>query len=281
MKLNFFKGILLKKILIIGASGFIGNALYKELNSYFDTYGTFHTDHDFYEKNQKFYQYDMELEDVSILLNSLKPTIIISTVRGNFNAQIDMHQRIIQWIKVHRCKLIFISSANVFDTFSNYPSYEYDKTLSDSVYGRFKIKIENALMRLPTNKYVIARVPMVFGSNTPRVQELKTMHSLDAPIEVFPNVILNVTSILKLTLQIHYIINRNKKGIFHLGSIDLIYHQDLIEEICDLLKLEEPIYKKVFDSNNDRYLAVLPRDNVLPKNLQTITKEVIQSILLK
>ncbi|WP_344928092.1 sugar nucleotide-binding protein [Aquimarina addita] len=271
----------MKKILIIGASGFIGNAFYKELNSYFDTYGTYHTDNDFYDKNQKFYQYDMELEDITILLESLKPTLIISAVRGNFNAQVDMHQRVIQWVQSHRCKLIFISSANVFDTFSNYPSYEYDKTFSESVYGRFKIKIENALMRIPTNKYVIARVPMIFGSGTPRVQELKTLHSLEAPIEVFPNVILNVTSIQKLTQQIHYIINRNKKGVFHLGSTDLIYHQDLIEEICDILQLKKTIYKKVFDSNNDRYLAVLPRDNVLPKNLQTTTKEVIASVMLK
>jgi len=271
----------LKKILIIGASGFIGNALYKELNSYFDTYGTYHMDNDFYEKNQKFFQYDMELEDISILLDNLKPTIIVSAIRGNFNSQLDAHQRIIQWLKVNRSKLIFLSSANVFDTFSNYPSYEYDKTLSNSVFGRLKIKIENALMRLPTHKYVIARIPMVFGANTPRIQELKTLHDLKAPIEVFPNVIINATDISKLTQQLHYIINRNKKSIFHLGSTDLIYHLDLITEICNMLHLEDPVFKQVFDSNNDRYLAVLPKDNLLPKNLQTTTKQVIDSIVLK
>jgi len=271
----------LKRILIIGASGFIGNALYKELNSYFDTYGTYRTDDAFFEKNQKFFQYDMELEDISILLDNLKPTVIISTIRGNFNSQIDLHQRIINWIKKHKCRLIFMSSANVFDSFSNYPSYEYDKTLSDSVYGRFKIKIENALMRLPTNKYVIARIPMIFGATTPRVQEIKTLHDLKAPIEVFPNVIINITSIFKLTQQIHYIINRNKKGIFHLGSSDVIYHFDLIQEICDTLQLDNPIYKQVYNYNSDRYLAVLPKDNKLPKNLQITTQQVIDSVLTK
>lgn len=271
----------MKRILIIGASGFIGNALYKELNSYFDTYGTYRTDNSFFENNQKFFQYDMELEDISILLDNLKPTIIISVLRGNFNSQLDAHHRIIKWIQNHRCKLIFISSANVFDSFSNYPSYEYDKTLSDSVFGRFKIKIENALMRLPVNKYVIARVPMIFGATTPRVQEIKTLYDLKAPIEVFPNVIINTTSISKLTQQLHYIINRNKKGIFHLGSTDLTYHFDLIREICDTLMLDDPIFKQVFDSNNDRYLAVLPRDNKLPKNLQITTQQVIDSVIVK
>ncbi|MHA7057224.1 sugar nucleotide-binding protein [Aquimarina sp. M1] len=271
----------MKKILIIGASGFIGNALYKELNSYFDTYGTYRTDNTFYEKNQKFFQYDMELEDISILLDNLKPTVIVSAIRGNFNSQLDAHQRIIQWIKTNTSKLIFLSSANVFDTFSNYPSYEYDKTLSTSVFGRLKIKIENALMRLPTHKYVIARIPMVFGAGTPRVQELKTLYDLDAPIEVFPNVIINATSISKLTQQLHFIINQGKKGIFHLGSTDLIYHLDLITEICDMLQLENPAFKQVFDSNNDRYLAVLPKDNALPQNLQITTRQVIDSIILK
>lgn len=271
----------MKRILIIGASGFIGNALYKELNSYFDTYGTYRTDNAFYEKNQKFFQYDMELEDISILLDNLKPTIIISALRGNFNSQWDTHQRIINWIKTHKCRLIFISSANVFDSFSNYPSYEYDKTLSESIYGRFKIKVENALMRLPTNKYVIARVPMVFGARTPRIEELKTLYDLKAPIEIFPNVILNATSISKLTQQIHYIINRGKKGIFHLGSKDLIYHFDLIKEICNTLGLDNPIFKQVYNSNNDRYLAVLPKENLLPRNLQITTKEVIDSVIVQ
>ncbi|WP_108869246.1 sugar nucleotide-binding protein [Aquimarina aquimarini] len=270
----------MKRILIIGASGFIGNSLYRELNSYFDTYGTYCTDNNFFEKNQKLFQYDMESEDISILLDNLKPTMIIAALRGNFNSQLDAHQRMIRWVQKKPCRLLFISSANVFDSFSNYPSYEYDKTLSDSVFGRFKIKIENALMRLPANKYVIARVPMIFGATTPRVQEIKTLHDLEAPIEVFPNVIINVTSILKLTQQIHYIINRNKKGIFHLGSTDLIYHLDLIKEICDTLQLENPLFKQVYDSNNDRYLAVLPKEKMLPKNLQITTQQVIDSVIV-
>ncbi len=266
--------------MIIGASGFVGKALYKELNSYFDTYGTYCTDNDFYEKNQKFFQFDMELEDITILLDNLKPSIIITAIRGNFNSQLYFHQQVIKWIQHHKSKMIFVSSANVFDAFINYPSYEYDKTLSESVYGRFKIKIENALMRLPNHKYVIARVPMIFGASTPRVQEIKTLYELKAPIEVFPNVIINATSISKFTQQIHYIINRNKKGVFHLGSTDLIYHLDLIKEICDILELDDPIFKQVYDSNNDRYLAVIPKDNKLPKNLQITTQEVIDSIIV-
>ena len=268
-----------KKVLILGGSGFLGSALYKELNSYFDTYATFNTDNSKLEKNQKFYAFNYETEPIDILLDSLKPDVIISALRGNFTSQIQVHFQIINWLLKNNSKLIFLSSSNVFDSFHHYPSYEFDKTYSESTYGRFKIKIENALLRLPTKKYVIARLPMIFGHGSPRVHELKLHHSLKAPIEVFPNVIINATTVSKFTQQIHYIINRNRKGIFHLGSSNLVHHYDLIKDICEELSLKKPIFKQVFNSNNDRYLAVLPKDNKLPKNLNLTIYDVVKGSL--
>lgn len=267
-----------KKILIFGGSGFLGNALYKELSSYYDTYATFHSNSVF-EKNKKFYEFNYETEPVEILLNNLKPDIIISAVRGNFNSQVPFHLHIIDWIQQHKSKLIFLSSANVFDSFTNYPSYEYDKTFSESVYGRFKIKIENALLRIPPKYYVIARIPMIFGHGSERVNELKMLHQLKSPIEVFPNVVINATTLSKFTQQVHYIINRNKKGVYHLGSKDLTHHFDLIKDICKKLNLNNTTFKQIYDSNNDRYLAVIPRDNLLPQNLQINIIDVVDGSL--
>ena len=271
----------MKRVLILGASGFIGNALYKELYPYFDTHGTYSTDDAFYEKNRKFHQFDLEQENIRILLENLRPTIIISAVRGNFDAQVAMHFEIIHYILQNKCKLIFMSSANVFDAFTNFPSYEYDKTLSQSVYGRFKIKIENALLRLPNNKYVIVRAPMVFGANSPRILEIKRQLRANEAIEVFSNVVVNATTEAKLTQQIHYIINRGRQGVFHLGSQDLVHHNDLIADICEKLGAKKPLLKNVYDSNFDRFLAVLPKDNLLPRNLQISIHDVVENTLVK
>ncbi|MCM4157393.1 sugar nucleotide-binding protein [Gramella sp. AN32] len=267
----------MKKILILGGSGFIGNALYKELLPYFNTHCSFRTPNDFFEENHQFHQFDMETENIDILLQNLKPDIIISATRGNFDAQVNLHFSIIRYLVNFKSKLIFISSANVFDAFTNYPSYEYDKTLSMSVYGRFKIKIENALLRLPNHMYNIVRLPMVFGKNSPRVKEIRGFLDVNEAMEVFPNVVINTTEIQKVTQQIHYIINRNKQGVFHLGSKDLIHQKDFIEDICEGLGYENPLFKNVYDSNNDRYLAVLPKDNKLPKNLQITVKDVVEA----
>ena len=270
------------RILILGGSGFIGNALYKELCSYFDTYATYFTNK-LFVKNKHFYNFDFENDGVEEILKEVNPTHIISCIRGNFEAQVEMHQEIASLIKKKKCKLVFLSSANVFDAFSNYPSYEYDKTLSESVYGKLKIKIENTLLRLPEINYVIARIPMVFGYNSPRIKELKECIYKKEAYEVFPDLVMNLTTVDKLIQQLHYIINRNRKGIFHLGSHDLIHHDEYIKEVSEKLGYKDALFKNVYTSNSDRFLAVLPKDNLLPKHLRINNQEVIEqsSIQLK
>jgi len=266
------------RILILGASGFIGNAIYKELCSYFNTFGTYYTNDIFFNDNHHFFQYNIEEDDIFDILEAIKPTIIISSLRGDFSAQIITHSHIVDYLANHRCKLIFISSANVFDTYRKYPSYENDKTLSESIYGRLKIKIENMLLRLPKRKYAIIRLPMVFGVLSPRIEDIKRQLKENTPIEVFPNLIMNVTTDKRLSLQIHYIINRSKSGIFHLGSKDLVHHDDFIKEIINKLGDYKPVFKHVYTTNEDRYLAVLPKTNLLPKHLQLYSQEIFSDL---
>ncbi|WP_431136649.1 sugar nucleotide-binding protein [Psychroserpens mesophilus] len=264
------------RILILGASGFIGNAIYKELCSYFKTFGTYRVPHKIFKNNNHFLQYNVEQDDVYEVLEATKPSIIISALRGDFNAQTIAHQHIAEYVLEHDCKIIFLSSANVFDAYSKYPSYELDKTFSGSIYGHFKIKIENMLLRLPKKKTAIVRLPMVLGAQSPRIKELRQHLADKTAIEIFPNIIMNVTTDSKVTQQIHYIINRNKSGVFHLGSIDLVHHDEYIKDIVTQMTSKNGVvYKHVYTTNEDRYLAVLPKFNKLPKHLQVTSQEVL------
>lgn len=266
------------RILILGASGYLGHAIYKELSPYFRVFGTYRTPKKEFESNHQFFHYNVEEDDVYEILEACRPTIIISTLRGDFNAQVIAHKHVAEFVSAVDCKIIFLSSANVFDAYSKYPSYELDKTLSHSVYGHFKIKIENLLLRLPKKQVVIIRLPMVFGANSPRTNEIKSAVIEQEAVEVFPNLIMNVTLDKKITQQLHYIINRNKHGVFHLGSTDLVHHDEFIRDILSFITPKKVVVKQVFTTNEDRYLAVLPKFNKLPKHLQITSDQVLEEL---
>ena len=268
------------RILILGASGFLGNAIYKELCPYFKTFGTYNRSNNQLEKKNHFFQFNLEEDDVYEILDLVKPTIIISALSGDFSKQVIVHQHLAEYVFSNKIKLLFLSSANVFDAYSKYPSYELDKTLSHSIYGHFKIKIENILLRLPKKQIAILRLPMVFGANSPRIQKIVQQIKLKEPVEVFPNLIMNVINDHKVTQQIHYIINRNKSGIFHLGSTDLVHHDEFIKDVINALQIQNARYKQVYTTNDDRYLAVLPKYNLLPKNLQLLSQELLSDLII-
>ena len=134
------------------------------------------------------------------------------------------------------------------------------------------------LMRLPKRKWVIIRLPMVFGAGSPRLQEILNQVKNNEAVEVFPNLVMNVTTYDKVAQQIHYIVNRNKTGIYHLGSIDLVHHDDFIKELLFNLGHEKPQLKQVYTTNDERYLAVLPKDNKLPKHLQIESQQVLTEL---
>tara|TARA_B110000971_G_scaffold211223_1_gene239305 strand:- start:4727 stop:5554 length:828 start_codon:yes stop_codon:yes gene_type:complete len=268
------------RILILGVSGFLGGAIYKELHPYFQTFGTFRTSSVAHEKNTHFYQYDFDDDDIFEILDLVKPTIIISSLRGDFSAQLTAHKHLYEYINQKKdCKMIFLSSANVFDAYSKFPSYENDTTLSNSIYGHFKIRLEQLFLKLPTNKVAIIRLPMVFGAQSPRNNEIKLLLKLDEPIELFPNLIMNVITAKKVSQQLHYIINRSKTGIYHLGSSDLVSHDDFIKELVERMYFNNTRYKLVYTTNDNRYLAVLPKDNKLPKHLQMKSEDVLKDMI--
>lgn len=267
-----------ERILILGASGFLGNAIYRELCGYFKTFGTYFTPARAFEKNNQFTHFNHAEDDIVEILELVKPSIVISALRGDFNTQVIAHQHLTDYVLTHDCKVLFLSSANVFDAYSKFPSYEHDKTYSNSIYGHFKIKIENMLLRLPKAKWAILRLPMVFGAGSPRVEEILTTIKNKEAVEVFPNLVINVTSYDKVAQQVHYIINRKKYGIYHLGSNDLVHHDDFIQELLQTIEIQNPQLKQVFTTNDERYLAVLPKDNKLPKHLQIMSQQVLSDL---
>ncbi len=272
----------MNRILILGASGFIGNAIYKELLPYFNVSGTYFSSKPEFEENKVLFQFNVEKDNINTILEEVQPNFIISSLRGDFESQFNIHQQLVEYIlKQKKCRILYLSTVNVFDAKYKFPSYEYDAVLADSEYGRFKVSIEKLVATLPLSKYAILRLPIVLGVNSPRLIQLKKASQHQADFEVFPNLIVSITTANKIAQQIHYIINKNKVGIFHLASNDVIHHSDLFKELSDLLSLNQVIFRQIFTSNEEGYLAILPKENKLPRNYRITVSQVINECTLK
>lgn len=268
-------------ILILGASGFIGNVLYRELLPYFDVFGTYNTKNEFFEQNKVFYRFCVEKDSVTKILSEVKPTYIISNIRGGFKSQLEAHREICDYVTAnHESRLLYLSSAAVFDGKFKFPSYENDKPQAESDYGKFKISVEKILLEDIPAQTVILRLPLVLGATSPKMVQLQQSIKNHATFEVFPKLIISITTANKIAQQIHYIINKNLDGIFHLASTDMIHHEDLFIEITSKIGEKLPIFKSTYNSNDDSYLAILPKINILPEIYNITVAEVIDASTL-
>ncbi len=269
------------RILILGGSGFIGNAIYKELLSYFEVHCTYCMQQGAFSENQVFYRFCADEDSLFLLLNEIRPTTIISAMAGESSSLFAAHQEVVNYALLNEdCSVLYISSSEVFDGKFRHPSYEKDSTVSETSSGKFKILIEKLLLEKIPSQTAILRLPLVLGINSPQIIHLRQCIRHKATFEVFPNLVITTTTINKVCQQIHYIINQSIHGIYHLASSDMVHHEDLFKEITTKMGDKMPIFKNVFNRNEDSYNAILPKENKLPNYLQISVAQVIEECSL-
>lgn len=270
-----------ERILIIGGSGFIGHSLFRELQSFFDVYGTYCKNKKQFANNAVFHHYNVEKDDINPILNFLKPTVVICAFRAEKNTQIHVYKTLAAYAEPREnVRVCFLSPASVFDAKFSLPAYENTTTLSESLEGKTAIAIEKLLLKKIPKQTIIARLPLILGLNSPTIFHLKQCVLHQVPFDVYPNRVISANTIDKICLQIHYIINQSLSGIFHLATNDLIHHDELFFEISKNFRNNTPIFKNVYASNSDRYYALLPKYNRLPTPFQITIEDVIRATTL-
>lgn len=186
----------MKRVLILGASGFVGNSIYKDFSKRYKTYGTYYSQSEKYSFDSKMIQLDIHKDnDVDKVLEISKPHIIIWCLRGDFKRQLKIHKKFVKYIKSKEDgKYIFLSSVNVFDGADKSPHYENDILNSKSDYGRLKVECEEVLFRELKGRYVILRLPFIWGNSSPRLKSILNQVQNENKVNVWSNLYINNTS---------------------------------------------------------------------------------------
>lgn len=268
------------KILILGGSGLIGRTVINEINKYnkFDVYSTYFQNPIPLNKC-KWFKLDIHDEhNISSILDNIKPQIIISCLRGDFNKQLIVHTKSAEYLRDNGGSLYFFSTTNVFDNDFSKPHYEDDLPTSQTDYGKYKIECENTISAILHDKACILRIPQVWGKDSPRISALLNSLQDNKEIIVYPKLFHNTNTDFMIAKQLCYIINNNLNGIFHLVPEDVVNYKNFYKELITGLGFENTRFEESFEEEG--YFALLSkRTNEFPKHLRFNNRSVINYLI--
>lgn len=267
----------MNKILILGGSGLVGKAIANEMDKFhnkFDVYTTYFKNPASVSKNKSF---KLDIEDsnnIKDILDILKPEIVISCLRGDFNRQLDIHIRVAEYLRNVGGRLYFCSTTNVFDNDLNKPHYEYDITSSCTDYGRYKLECEKTILKILSNNACILRLPQIWGKNSPRMLNLINSLVNKEKIVVYPNLFINTITDTIIAKKVCYIIEHNLTGKFHIASSDIINYKNFYCKLANGLGFNNAVFEEDFQEKG--YFAILSeRDKEFINELNVTNQYVI------
>lgn len=267
-------------VLILGGSGLVGTAVINEMNKYsqFNVHSTYFQNPVLLNRDKNF-KLDIEDPDnVSGILNTLKPNIIVSCLRGDFNKQLIMHMKIADYLKKNGGNLYFFSTTNVFDNDFSRPHYEDDMPNSQTDYGQYKIECEKKIIEVLHDNACILRLPQVWGKSSPRMSELLNSLKSNKDVIVFPKLFINTNTDVMIARQLCYIINNNLRGIFNLASVDVVNYKAFYYELIAKLGFNNAKLGENFEEGG--YFALLSKRNKeFPAQLRFTNESVINCLI--
>lgn len=262
-----------KKVLLIGGNSFVGQAIISGLGGSYQIISTagHHT-----PKNG----HRLLIEEPDKLVEILtyeNPEIVISSIRGNYQSQMVFHKILADWLSKEKKRLLYISTANVFDGNLSKPWTEHDLPTPASDYGNFKRNCETMLGKILENQLVILRLAAVWGVDCPRIQQLKLHSQSKEPYHIYPNYRINVTPAEQIGKYAKYVLDNNMRGIFHVGTTDIINSFSFEKMICETLKIQPPQFVAE-PEDNEVFFAILPARKEIPDDLQMTVSDLLSTL---
>lgn len=248
---------MLKKILIAGASGQLGNSILNQLNGKYELLAT-----------------DININNINTLdipSASLDITNSEQIKTTFFNFSPDVIINLAAYTDVDGCELnpdkayllntksvemlsdkfdgqfIQISTDYVFDGY-NGPYYENDNTNPLSVYGKTKLEAEVLLQESASN-WCILRTNVLFdyyrGTGASFIKWVIDSLKLNKPINVVDDQWNNPTWTNNFAEIIELVINKNVKGIYNYGGADYLNRLEFASIIADIFNLDKALISPI------------------------------------
>ena len=262
-----------RKVLLLGGNGLVGQAVAEALG---DNYQIIPTAGHHDPENG----YRLTVEEPNKLVEILireEPDIVISSIEGNYQAQISFHKALANWLAEKKKRLLYMSTANVFDGNLSQPWSEDDSPMSKSDYGSFKRNCEAMLDQLLGNQLIIFRLAAVWSFDCPRIQQLKLHSQNREPHYTYPNYMINVTLAKQIGEYVKYVLDHNLHGIFHVGTTDMIDYFSFEKMVCKALDIEFPQFVTE-EAPEKVFFAALPSRKEIPADLQMMVSDVLSAL---
>lgn len=261
----------MKRLLILGASGHIGGYLFRQFwEDGFTVFGTSRTQERCCpQQGMLFYSLEKGEEALQSVLDTAKPEVVISCLRGDFAQQLEAHRFLADYLRERPgTRLVYLSTANVFDALNETPHIETDPPQAQSEYGCFKIACEQMLTERLGEQLLILRL-----------QILKGEISRGEKVVLYRDISLNFTTDRQIGQWLRFLLEEKVSGLVHVGTKDVCSYANFYRALIDRLGLE----RAQFDIRTEpqpEYLAVLPHRSEIPQQLQMTAEEILEEVVL-
>jgi dTDP-4-dehydrorhamnose reductase len=256
----------MKKLLLTGASGFLGWNLCQQLSDDFQVTGIYYRQH-FNCAKLKWYRLNLlEIDKIKKCIDEINPDIVLhaaAIANTNFceeNPALSHHVNVyatIELAKICREKnipFLFISTDLVFNG-NSAPYSEWDMTHPLSVYGNQKLLAEDFLIN-ELEKVLICRLPLLFGYGaeysknfmTDWIQMLKKGEKLNAFYDEIRSALAVNWAATGIKKALNYLLEEHpdkKVRLFHLGGSEPVSRYNLAIKIADTFDLNKDLVSSV------------------------------------
>jgi dTDP-4-dehydrorhamnose reductase len=242
----------MKKLLVTGASGFLGWHLCQIAKQEWEVYGTYYS-HSLEIASTKTLKVDLtDFQELKQIFDTIQPAAVIHTAALSQPNFCQTHPEESHAINVTAsCNIAglcaddsipcaFTSTDLVFDGL-NAPYRETDSVCPVNIYGEQKVMAEEGMLeRNPMTS--ICRMPLMFGMETPTatsfiqsfIQTLKQGKELNLFIDEFRTPVSGNTAAKGLLLALEKV-----SGVIHLGGKERISRYDFGRLLVDIFELPE------------------------------------------